>query len=161
MAITVRPAVAGDARDIGRLAQQFAAFLRNLGDQTEFRLTAEAFLRDGLGQPSAFMGIVAEDDGKVLGYLLYHFGYDSDAAARNLHVADLYVERAAQRQGIGTALMRAAAQIAIEAGAIDLIWSVYNDNDLAAAFYQGLGARRITEVFFMTARADALRICSL
>jgi hypothetical protein len=32
---------------------------------------------------------VAEVDGKVIAYLLCHFGYDSDAAARNLHIADL------------------------------------------------------------------------
>src|SRR3954462_13397742 len=136
-AITLRPTVAGDAPQIGDLAQQFAAFLRSLGDQNELRLRAETYLRDGFGQPpapgsgetpAAFSGIVAEEDGKVIGYLLYHFGYDSDAAARNLHVADLYVERKAQRRGVGTALMRAAAQIALGAGAPELIWSVYKDN---------------------------------
>ena len=29
-------------------------------------------------------GLVAEVDDNVIGYLLYHFGYDSDRAARNL-----------------------------------------------------------------------------
>jgi ribosomal protein S18 acetylase RimI-like enzyme len=156
MAITIRPALATDAQDIGRLARQFADYLSSLGDQTEFKLNAEAYLRDGFGKQPAFSGIVAEDGGKVAGYLLYHFGYDSDAAARNLHIADLYVEHGARQRGIGSALMKTVAGIAVEAGAHELIWSVYPSNDLAAAFYEKLGAQRISEVFFMKLRADAL-----
>jgi ribosomal protein S18 acetylase RimI-like enzyme len=52
--------------------------------------------------------------------------------------------------------MRAAAGIAHEAGSREIIWSVYHANDLATAFYEKLGARRITEVFFMKLRVDAL-----
>ena len=157
MPITVRPARAGDADDIGRLAQQFAQYLRSLGDQTEFKMSAEAYLRDGFGKQPAFLGLVAEDGNEVIGYLLYHLGYDSDAAARNLHVVDLYVERDARRQGAGRALMEAAAEIAIEAGAEQLVWSVYNLNGLAVSFYEKLGAERITEVFFMKLRANQLK----
>ena len=92
----------------------------------------------------------------MIGYLLYHFGYDSDAAARNLHVADLYVEVQGRKRGVGTALMKAAGKIAREAGAPEMIWSVYRANSLAADFYRNLGAQRIREVFFMKLRADAL-----
>jgi ribosomal protein S18 acetylase RimI-like enzyme len=146
MGITVRPARAGDAEEIGDLARQFAKYLRGLGDQTEFKLSAEAYLRDGFGKQPAFLGLVAEDGGKVIGYLLYHLGYDSDAAARNLHVVDLYVEEKARRKKVGRALMAAAVEIAVEAGAEELVWSVYNLNSPAAAFYEKLGAERITEI---------------
>lgn len=154
--ITIRPALASDAPDIGRLAAEFAGYLRSLGDRSELNLNAAAYLRDGFGPSPAFSGIVAEENGRVIGYLLYHFGYDSDAAARNLHVADLYVEVQGRKRGAGTALMKAAAKIAREAGAPEMIWSVYQANGLAADFYQNLGAQRITEVFFMKLRADAL-----
>ena len=157
MAVTIRPARAGDAQEIGGLARQFADYLRKLGDGTDFKLNAETYLRDGFGEKPAFSGLVAEDGKKVIGYLLYHLGYDSDAAARNLHVVDLYVERDARRQGAGRVLMEAAAEIAIEAGAEQLVWSVYNLNGLAASFYEKLGAERITEVFFMQLRADELK----
>jgi ribosomal protein S18 acetylase RimI-like enzyme len=52
--------------------------------------------------------------------------------------------------------MAAAASIAREAGARELVWSVYHANNLATTFYEKLGAQRITEVFFMKLRADAL-----
>ena len=157
MAITVRPARAGDAGEIGELARQFAEYLRGLGDQTEFKLNAETYLRDGFGKQPAFSGLVAEDGGKVIGYLLYHLGYDSDAAARNLQVVDLYVEQKARRKRAGRALMAAAAEIAVKAEAKELVWSVYNLNNLAASFYENLGAERSTEVFFMKLRADRLK----
>jgi len=119
-------------------------------------LNAGTFLRDGFGERPGFAGIVAEEHGRVVGYLLYHFGYDSDAAERTLHVADLYVQSAARKRGVGRALMKAAAGIAREAGVGEMIWSVYRDNGLAADFYEKLGAQRITEVFFMKVRADGI-----
>ena len=109
MALIIRPALASDAQSIGNLARQFASYLRDLGDLTDFKLTANAYLRDGFGTKPAFAGLVAEDQGKVIGYLLYHFGYDSDRAARN--------------QGVGKALMARAASIAREASAEEIIWS--------------------------------------
>jgi ribosomal protein S18 acetylase RimI-like enzyme len=156
MSLLIRPALAGDAHSIGKLARQFANYLRELGDPTEFKLTAETYLRDGFGTtPPAFAGLVAEDQGHVVGYLLYHFGYDSDAAARNLHIVDLYVEGAARRRGIGRALLAGAAAIAREAGAQEVIWSVYSRNVLAETFYEKLGAQRITDLFFMKLKAEA------
>jgi GNAT superfamily N-acetyltransferase len=156
MAIMIRPALASDAHAIGNLAQQFASYLRELGDETEFQLTAERYLEGGFGKEPAFSGIVAEEKDRVVGYLLYHFGYDSDAAARNLHIADIYVDRGARQQGAGTALMKSAGRIAREAGAGELIWSVYRGNNLATKFYENLGAQVITDVFFMKLRADQL-----
>jgi len=156
MGLTVRSALATDAAAVGRLAKQFAGYLRSLGDEIDFKLTAEAYLRDGFGPQPAFEGLVAEEDGQVIGYLLYHFGYDSDGAFRNFYVADLYVDSKARNKGVGRALMTAAAKIAREAGAREIIWSVYHANDLATAFYERLGAQRITEVFFMKLPADAL-----
>jgi len=66
MALTVREALATDAPAVDRLAKQFASYLRNLGDQTDFKLTAEAYRRDGFGLRPAFKGLVAEDDGLSL-----------------------------------------------------------------------------------------------
>src|SRR6266496_4893180 len=116
MALSIRAALASDAPAVGHLAGQFASYLRSLGDQTEFKLNAEAYLRDGFGLQPAFKGLVAEEGRQVIGYLLYHFGYDSDGAFTNLHVVDLYVDSEARKKGVGKALMRAAAKIARDAG---------------------------------------------
>jgi ribosomal protein S18 acetylase RimI-like enzyme len=147
--ISIRAATRDDAEAIGELARQFADYLHGLGDQTEFGLNAETYLRDGFGASPAFSGLVAELNGNVVGYLLYYFGYDSDHAHRIMHVCDLYVQESARRHGAGRALMLTAANLCREAGGRELLWTVYKPNKLAFAFYERLGAKYVKELEFM------------
>jgi len=156
MTLNIRAASAEDAQSVGKLAQQFADYLRSLGDTTDFKLNAQTYLRDGFGTNPAFSGLVAEQDDGIVGYLLYHFGYDTDNAMRILHVVDLYVDKSVRRQGVGKALMSAAAKLSRDAGGMQLFWSVYVNNKMAASFYESLGARYTKDLLFMTIMADAL-----
>jgi hypothetical protein len=87
----IRKARLADVPAIACLAAESPQYLRGLGDTIEFRLNADALERDGFGPEPAFGGVVAEMAGSVVGYLLYHDGYDTDAACRPLMVADLFV----------------------------------------------------------------------
>jgi ribosomal protein S18 acetylase RimI-like enzyme len=154
--LRIRSATADDAESIGRMWAAFAAHLRELGDTDPQAFGVEAFRRDGFGADPAFVGIIAELGGAPAGYLLYHFGYDVDRAARLLHVADLWVEPAARRAGVGRALMREAAARCRARGGVDLVWAVFNGNKLAFAFYEGLGAKYSKTLSFMHLSADSL-----
>ena len=156
MKLNIRAASAEDAQSVGELARQFADYLRSLGDTTDFKLNAQTYLRDGFGTNPAFSGLAAEQNDGIVGYLLYHFGYDTDNAMRILHVVDLYVDKSVRRQGVGKALMSAAAELSRDAGGMQLFWSVYVNNKMAASFYESLGARYTKDLLFMTIMADAL-----
>lgn len=145
----IRPATPADAEAIGQLMAQSAAYLRALGDTTDFRFTAETFLRDGFGPNPAFTSIVAVMEEEVVGHLFYHFGYDTDWAIRLLYVIDLMVREDKRGQGIGKALMLKAAEICREAGGSELVWAVYKPNKRAAEFYERLGANYIEDLHFM------------
>lgn len=149
MNVVIRNATAADAHSIGELAKEFQAYLRALGDRTQFELTAETYLRDGFGPNSAFSGLVAELNGEITGYLLYHFGYDTDRAMRLMYVIDLYVQESKRRCGVGEALMRTAAEICREARGSELVWAVFSSNKLAFQFYERLGAKYIQDLEFM------------
>jgi GNAT superfamily N-acetyltransferase len=146
---TIRIATIADADAIGELAKEFQAYLRALGDQTQFEFTAEAYRRDGFGPHPAFAGLVAELDSEVVGYLLYHFGYDTDRAMRLMFVVDLYVQETKRRRGTGGSLMRAAARTCREAGGRELMWSVFIANKPAFQFYERLGAKYLQELKYM------------
>ncbi len=147
--LIIRSATADDAEAIGELAHQLADYLRGLGDPTDFQFNSDTYLRDGFGSAPAFAGLVAEMEGEVIGYLLYHFGYDTDRAMRSLHVLDLYIRKDARRQGAGKALMQTVAHICHQAGGQELFWAVYRLNTLAAEFYTSLGARYTQDMLFM------------
>lgn len=148
MGITVRKATAADATAIGDMIKDFQAYLRSLGDETEFAFDAGAYVRDGFGADPAFAGILAEVDGAAAGYLLYHHGYDTDRGQRLTYVIDLYVQERFRRRGVGKALMQAATRCCTEA-VTALIWTVYKRNQLAFDFYDGLGARRLPHLELM------------
>lgn len=139
----IREANASDVPSIAVLLEQFAGYMRQLGDLTELRLDAAALERDGFGTDPAFRGLVAEESGVVVGFLLYHDGYDTDAARRLLFVVDLFVTESARCRGIAAALMRKAREIAAIAGAGQMVWTVDGRNVKARRFYEGIGARYV------------------
>lgn len=148
--INIRKATVADSQAIGELAKEFQEYLQALGDLTQFEFTAETYLRDGFGPNPAFSGLVAEIDDEFSGYLLYHFGYDTDRAIRLMYVIDLYVREVKRRRGVGKALMDEAATICREVGGRGLIWSVFVPNKPAFQFYESLGAKHIQELEFMS-----------
>ena len=101
-----------------------------------------------------FSGIVAEKENVLLGYLLYSYTYDTDAATKVMFVLDLLVDQNQRQQGIGKRLMQEAKTIAKSQGCKDLFWAVYRHNTLAENFYKNLGAKKINDVFFMTLAID-------
>ena len=150
MTLFIRPATPADAAEIERLYRQSVAHLRTLGDETDFKFSAEIYLRDGFGEQAAFAGIIAVMNECPVGYLLYNFGYDTDRAIRYLFVIDLLVDEAARGRGVGRALMQAAADICRQHSGSELFWAVYDQNTLALDFYRRLGAVEVGDLRFMT-----------
>lgn len=155
MKFSVRAAVESDAEQVAALSDEFSAYLRSLGDTTDFQFSADAYRRDGFGSAPAFFGLVAQSREKILGYLLYHHGYDVDFAARVLHVIDLYVREEYRMHSVGKALMGHAKQICKDNNIKEMIWSVYKSNSLAPPFYEQLGAKYITDLRYMYLEVDA------
>ncbi|MBW2691929.1 MAG: GNAT family N-acetyltransferase [Deltaproteobacteria bacterium] len=150
MRFSIRKAVRDDAEWVERLEMEFSRDLRSIGIPAESSFNAEVYLRDGFGPNPAFSGLVADSGTELLGYLLYHLGYEVEDAARVLFVIDLYARRDSRRQGIGRALMEEAVNVCRELGGSQVCWSVYESNALAVGFYERLGANYIKDERFMS-----------
>ena len=149
MRFSIRQAVREDAKSVEGLERAFSSDLRSLGIAAESSFNAESYLRDGFGPKAAFAGLVADTGTELLGYLLYHLGYESEDAARILVVMDLYVRRDSRRHGVGRALMEEAVKVCKQLGGSQVCWSVYESNAPAFKFYEGLGAGYIKDEIFM------------
>lgn len=84
--------------------------------------------------------LVAEIDGHVVGYTSILDGYNTDIAAPELFMLDLFVVARWRSHGIGRALVAAVAREAVRRRLTCLEWGVRGDNTRAKRFYRRLGA---------------------
>jgi GNAT superfamily N-acetyltransferase len=136
MTLRIRSAVPEDA-------PRLAALVRALN--THEREPLEHFdeaaaRRDGFGSSRRYETLVAEIEGRVVGYALFHASYDTAWAATGVYLIDIFVEADARRRGIGRGLAAAVAAAAKERGASFLWWCSKPWNDEAHGFYRALGA---------------------
>ncbi len=101
-------------------------------------------LRNALfGSGDPLHGLVAERDGRVIGYALYYPVFGSFRTRWRLWLEDLFVEPEARGTGAGAALMAELARRVREGGYYSLDWEVIDWNRLALDFYEGLGAHPV------------------
>lgn len=136
MSLHIRPAVAADAPALAELVRGLNAFHEDPLEHS----TAETLVRDGFGERPAFAVLLAELDGKAVGYALFHDAYEPVYAARGVYMSDLFVAESARRTGAGRALVAAVAAEARRRGAIFVGWVSRRWNTAAQEFYRTLGA---------------------
>ena len=98
-------------------------------------------LRETLfGSKPAADVLLAHLDGECAGFAVFFATYSTFLAEPGLHLEDLYVKPHLRSKGIGLALLKRVARIAIERGCGRLEWGVLDWNEAAIQFYKKLGA---------------------
>ena len=134
--IRIRPAEPEDAATLSRFGR---ALSRLEGDPTS-HFTEAAVLRDGFGRKREYRALVAELDGRPVGYTLDHDAYDSAWAEKGVYLIDVYVLPRARRKGVARALLAAVARAAQRRRRSFVWWASKETNAEAHAFYASLGA---------------------
>ena len=88
--------------------------------------------RDAFGRRRRFGVWIAEIDRRVVGYASVIAGYNTDLAAPELWMLDLFVVARRRGHGVGRALRRRVSSLG---------WGVRGSNTRARRFYRRLGAR--------------------
>jgi ribosomal protein S18 acetylase RimI-like enzyme len=128
-----------DARDAEAVAAMVAALNAEEGYNRATAADAAA-LRDAFLGPRAHGALLVAGD-PPQGYATLHPSYETEFAARGAYMGDLYVAPAVRRQGVGRALVAAAARHTREAwGGSFLWWTALPKNAAGQAFYASLGA---------------------
>jgi hypothetical protein len=96
--------------------------------------------RDAFGRRRGFRVLVAEADRRIVGYASFVPGYNTDLAARELWMLDLFVVAPWRSRGVGLALVAAVAREAVRRRLTCVEWGVRGDNTRARCFYRRLGA---------------------
>ncbi len=142
MATTIRTATPADVPQILAFIRTLAAYEREPDAVTA---TEAGLLRDGFGPNPFYSCLIGEHNGQPAGFALYFFNYSTWMGCPGIYLEDIFVYPEFRGLGIGKALLKKVAAIAVEKGCLRLQWEVLDWNTLAIDFYQAMGAEFLDE----------------
>lgn len=153
MPLLLRPATEDDVPLVLSFIRELAGYER-LAHEV---VATEERLRHTLFGPRPFAEVVlAELEGEAVGFALFFHNYSTFLGLPGIYLEDLYVRPAVRGAGVGRALLRHLARLAVERGCGRLEWWVLDWNEDAIRFYASLGARPMDEWTVFRLDGDAL-----
>ncbi|MBK8285507.1 MAG: GNAT family N-acetyltransferase [Ahniella sp.] len=140
--LNIRPALASDLGLIRSLIEDLAEY-EQLRDHC---FATDEALREALfsGTPAAEC-LIAEWSGQPAGFALFFHNFSTFVSRRGLYLEDLFVRPEFRKHGIGRAVLKHLARLAISRGCARFEWSVLDWNEPAIQFYKALGAKPMSE----------------
>ena len=118
----------------------------------------EALLATSLfGDAPAVEVVIAEAGGVPAGFALFFHTCSTFLGRRGLYLEDLFVRPAFRSRGIGQALMRHLAALAVARDCGRFEWTVLDWNTPAIGFYRALGAQPQDGWTMQRVEGDVLR----
>jgi GNAT superfamily N-acetyltransferase len=149
----IRPAIPADISAIFALIQALAAY-ENLTDAcTGNKDTLESHLFSDRPYAEA---VLAECGDLPVGFALFVQNYSTFLTQPGMYLEDLFVLEEHRGNGIGKALIRYLAGIAIARGYRRFEWSVLDWNEPAIGFYQRMGVEVLPDWRICRVTGDAL-----
>ena len=108
-------------------------------------VATEEILEEWLFDKEKAEVIFAVADGREVGFALFFHNFSTFLGRAGLYLEDLYVEPAYRGQGIGTALLKELARIAVARGCGRLEWWCLDWNQPSIEFYRALGAEAMDD----------------
>jgi len=150
---TLRPATPADVPIILGFIRELAAY-----EKLEHQVVATETLLGGqlFGPHPAAEVIIAEVNDAAVGFALFFHNFSTFLGRRGLFLEDLYVQPQARGLGIGKALLRHLAGLAVARGCGRMDWNVLDWNAPAIGFYEKLGADVLPDWRTCRVTGDAL-----
>lgn len=156
MTLSIRPATRADLPLIASLIRELADY-EKLAHEVRFD---EAALGERLFGPRPYAEVlIGEVDGEAQAFALFFHNFSTFEGRPGVYLEDLYVRPAARGAGLGKAMLKALAQIAVERDCARLEWWVLDWNAPAIGFYEKLGAKPMDE--WTTMRVDGAALQEL
>ena len=140
--VLIRAARREDAGEVLRLIGELARYekLEHMAVGTEEALAASLF-----GPRPSCEALVAERDGRAVGFALFFTTFSTFLCKPGLYLEDVFVEPEHRGAGIGKALLRRLAALCAERGCGRFEWRVLDWNEPSIRFYRSLGAQIMPE----------------
>ena len=107
----------------------------------EVKADAATLGRFLFGEPRRAEALIAEWDGRPVGFAVWYYSFSTFLGRPSLYVEDVFVEPAMRGKGIGQAVFAHLAARALAQGCGRMEWSVLDWNAPSIAFYRSIGAK--------------------
>ncbi len=139
---SIRPATPDDVAELLRLIRELAEY-EKLADMA---VGTDAHMRESLfGARPAAEALVAQRGARTVGFAIYFTTFSTFLCKPGLYLEDLFVEPEHRGSGIGKALLRRLAALAVARGCGRFEWRVLDWNEPSIRFYESLGAKLMPE----------------
>ncbi|MDF2383581.1 GNAT family N-acetyltransferase [Nostoc ellipsosporum NOK] len=150
--IAIRTATPDDVPLILDLVRELAIYER----EPDAVVATEAMLHDALFARRVAESLIAELDGRPVGFALFFHNFSTWTGKAGIYLEDLYVTPDARGAGAGKALLRHLAGIALDRDCGRFEWAVLDWNTPAIDFYRAMGAQAMEEWTVQRVTGDAL-----
>lgn len=130
--LTIRPLAATDHAEWHRLWTDYLAFYNTTLPEDVYQTHFTRLLGD---DPQDFHGLVAAQDGGLVGLTHYVFHRHGWSIGNTCYLQDLYADPDMRGQGIGRRLIEAVYAAADAAGAASVYWMTNRENTTARLLY--------------------------
>lgn len=123
-------------------------FIRELADYEHMLdqvVATEELLRLWMFEKRAVEALLAEWDGEAAGFALFFHNFSTFLGRGGIYLEDLYVRPRARGLGLGKALLRRLAALALERGCGRLEWWCLDWNKPSIDFYRAMGAEPMSD----------------
>ncbi len=151
--LTLRPALPTDAPLIVSFVRELAEFER---EPEKAILTEADIVRYAFGEQPIVRVTMAEWDGEPAGFALWFLNFSTWEGKPGIYLEDLFVRPAFRGHGVGKALLKHLAGIAVAEGWTRFVWQVLDWNTPAIEFYEAHGARLLRSWLTCRVEGDAL-----
>jgi GNAT superfamily N-acetyltransferase len=163
-AFTLRPTTPADIPTLHQLLRDFATYEKL---QHRFHIT-EAGLHDALFAPNPPLDSIlvvntppplaggGKGEATTIGFALWYFLFGTFSGRYGLFVEDIYVDEQYRGQGIGLALFRHMARVAVQRQCAVMTWHVLDWNTPAIEFYRHVGSKPVRGWIAEELSGDAL-----
>jgi len=108
------------------------------------------------GTPKYIETLVVEEEGTIVGFALFFPSYSTFLTRPGYWLEDLFVIPEARGKGYGKALLREIANMAVKQGFGRVDWAVLDWNAPSIAFYESIGAERMSDWLIYRLEGGAL-----
>ena len=136
MSITIRNIEKEDCARLLELVHELAVYEKA---PEEVTVTLDHFIESGFGQQPVWWGFVAEEEGTVIGFVLYYIRYSTWKGQR-MYLEDFLVTEKARGKGVGKLLFDRLVEEAKEKKFNGIVWQVLDWNEPAINFYKKYNA---------------------